>query len=171
MNLPLIKAVVILPGTALAYIPALILWLTRGTAHAARFPPDMAFFWLAGLLFAAAGLAMMIWTMRLFAMKGGGGTPAPWQPVENFIVSGPYRHVRNPMIIGVNLFLTAEALLLGSWPIFAWIVAFVIVNTIYFALSEEPQLEKRFGQPYADYKRNVPRWLPRLTPWRGGDDS
>ena len=114
---------------------------------------------------------MMIWTMRLFASKGGGGTPAPWQPVKNFIVLGPYRHVRNPMLIGVNLFLIAEALLLQSSPIFIWMVVFVIINTVYFALSEEPQLEKRFGETYADYKRNVPRWLPRLTPWRSGNDD
>jgi len=166
MNLALLKVILILPGTALVYVPALLVWLTRGTGFAAHYPPGSTLQWLAALPFAAAGLALMIWTMQLFASQGGGGTPAPWQPVENFIVSGPYRHVRNPMIIGVNLFLTAEALLLGSWPIFAWMVAFVIVNTIYFALSEEPQLEKRFGQPYADYKRNVPRWLPRLTPWR-----
>ncbi len=167
MNLPLIKAIVILPGTALVYVPALIVWLTRGTAHAARFPPDSTLHWLAGIPFAAADLALMIWTMRLFTLKGGGGTPAPWQPVENFIVSGPYRYVRNPMLIGVILFLIAEALLLQSWPVFLWMTVFVIINTVYFVLSEEPQLQKRFGQPYADYKRNVPRWLPRLTPWRG----
>ncbi len=39
MNLPLIKAIIILPGTALVYVPALILWLTRGTTYAARLPP------------------------------------------------------------------------------------------------------------------------------------
>ena len=171
MNLPLIKAIVILPGMALVYVPALIVWLTRGTAWAAHFPPGSAFVWLAGLLFAAAGLTMMVWTMRLFATKGGGGTPAPWQPVKNFIVAGPYLYVRNPMLIGVNLFLTAEALLLHSWPIFIWMVAFVVINTAYFAFSEEPQLQKRFGGAYADYKRNVPRWLPRLTPWRDGNDA
>jgi protein-S-isoprenylcysteine O-methyltransferase Ste14 len=171
MNLPLIKAIVILPGTALVYVPALIVWFTRDTAYAARFPPDSALAWLGGLLFAAAGLTLMVWTVRLFAVKGGGGTPAPWEPIRNFIVSGPYLYVRNPMLIGVNLALIAEALLLRSWPIFIWMVAFVIVNTVYFALSEEPRLEKRFGEAYADYKRNVPRWLPRLTPWRGGNDT
>ena len=147
MNLPLIKAIVILPGTALVYIPAQIIWFTGCTTYAAHFPPDSALLLLDGLLFTAAGLTMMVWTMRLFALKGGGGTPAPWQPVENFIVSGPYRHVRNPMLIGVNLFLIAEALLLKSSPIFIWMVVFVIVNTVYFVLSEEPQLEERFGQP------------------------
>ena len=70
------------------------------------------------------------------------------------------------MLIGANLLLIAEALLLKSWPIFIWMIAFVIINTVYFVLSEEPQLEKRFGQAYADYKHNVPRWLPRLTPYR-----
>jgi protein-S-isoprenylcysteine O-methyltransferase Ste14 len=111
----------------------------------------------------------MAWTVRLFVSKGGGGTPAPWQPIKNFIVQGPYRYVRNPMLIGVNLFLTAEAILLQSYPILAWMVVFVVVNTIYFRFSEEPQLKKRFGRAYADYKREVPRWLPRLTPYRAKD--
>jgi len=163
MNMPMIKAVLILPGTALVYVPALIVWLSRDTAFAASFAAPSIITWLTGLPFAAAGLVLMLWTVRLYAVQGGGGTPAPWHPIKNFIVLGPYRHVRNPMLIGVNLFLTAEAILLQSTPIFLWMLVFVIINTAYFALSEEPQLEKRFGQAYLDYKRNVPRWVPRLT--------
>ena len=122
---------------------------------------------MAGLPFAAAGLTLMIWTVTLFARKGGGGTPAPWEPIRKFIVVGPYRYVRNPMLIGVNLFLVAESLLLQSIPLFLWMIAFVILNTTYFVLSEEPQLEKRFGRAYGDYKRHVPRWIPRVSPYRG----
>ena len=171
MNISLIKAMVILPGTALVYIPALLVWLTQKMPFAASFPPGSAILWLAGLLFAAAGLLLMFWTMRLFSVAGGGGTPAPWEPIKNFIVLGPYRYVRNPMLTGVILALVAEALLLQSIPIFLWMIAFVILNTIYFALSEEPQLEKRFGEAYRDYKRNVSRWIPRLSPYRGSDDK
>jgi protein-S-isoprenylcysteine O-methyltransferase Ste14 len=171
MNSSLIKAIVILPGTALVYVPALLVWLTKNTAYAASFPPPSVVNWLAGLPFAIAGLILMVWTMRLFAVEGGGGTPAPWEPIKNFIALGPYRYVRNPMLIGVNLFLIAEAIVLQSLPIFGWMVVFIIVNTIYFARSEEPQLEKRFGPAYADYKRSVPRWLPRLTPYRSGNDE
>ena len=75
------------------------------------------------------------------------------------------------MLMGVNLVLVAEALLLQSIPILLWMITFVILNTIYFALSEEPQLEKRFGEAYRDYKRHVPRWIPRLSPYRGGNDK
>ena len=164
MNIPLLKAIVILPGSALVYIPTLLVWLARKTSLAARFPPDSAIVVLAGFLFAAAGLVLMIWTMRLFVIYGGGGTPAPWEPIRKFIVRGPYRYVRNPMLIGVILMLVAETLLLQSIPIFLWMVAFVLLNTIYFAFSEEPQLEKRYGEAYRDYKHNVPRWLPRLSP-------
>jgi protein-S-isoprenylcysteine O-methyltransferase Ste14 len=171
MNIALIKAILILPGTALVYVPALIIWLTRNTSYAAGFPPTSAVPWLAAAPFALAGLILMFWTMRLFAVKGGGGTPAPWEPIRNFVVLGPYRHVRNPMLIGVNLFLIAEAILLHSLPIFLWMAAFFVINTIYFARSEEPQLQKRFGQAYAEYRRNVPRWIPRLTPYRGSDEN
>ncbi len=38
-------------------------------------------------------------------------------------------------------------------------------NAIYFPLVEETGLERRFGDDYRRYKANVPRWIPRLTPW------
>lgn len=170
MNVPLIKAIVILPGTALVYVPSLIVWLTGDTAYAASLPGSRVIPWLPALPFAAAGLILMFWTMRLFTLKGGGGTPAPWEPIRNLIVIGPYRYVRNPMLTGVILFLAAEAILFRSIPIALWAVFFFGLNTIYFTLSEEPQLEKRFGQAYTDYKREVPRWVPRMTPYSGSDE-
>ena len=42
---------------------------------------------------------------------------------------------------------------------------FFITNAIYMLLSEEPGLARRFGDDYLLYKKNVPRWIPRVTPW------
>jgi protein-S-isoprenylcysteine O-methyltransferase Ste14 len=34
-------------------------------------------------------------------------------------------------------------------------------------LVEEKRLLRRFGAEYERYREAVPRWLPRLGPWRG----
>ena len=164
MNRELVKAVVVLPGTALVYVPGAVLWLTAGLAGGwAPAGAGEARFWIA-LALAALGLALAIWTVRLF-VTAGEGTPAPWAPPTKLVVRGPYRHVRNPMLAAVNVILAAEALLFGSWYVAGWMAVFFLLNTAYFIRSEEPALEKRFGESYRLYKANVPRWVPRRRPW------
>jgi protein-S-isoprenylcysteine O-methyltransferase Ste14 len=122
---------------------------------------------LVGICLIAAGLVLMYRTITLFATAGR-GTLAPWDPTERLVVLGPYRYVRNPMISGVLAILVGEAALFGSVPLLAWFVLFFAVNAIWMPLVEEPGLERRFGAGYLEYKRNVPRWLPRLSPWEPG---
>lgn len=160
----LAKAVLVLPGTVLVLVPALIIWSTRDTALEAQPAAlDEVRFWLA-VIAGGAGLLLAIWTTRLF-VTAGEGTPAPWDPPQRLVVLGPYRHVRNPMITAVLLILAGEALLLGSWALLGWLVVFFAANALYFPLHEEKALEARFGEAYRRYKANVPRWLPRLSPW------
>ena len=165
MHWRLIKAMIVLPGNVLVLIPAAIMWATEDTqfsAHPAA--ADPLFFWLA-MIPGFIGFALAAWTVTIF-IKFGRGTPAPWDPPEKFVVRGPYRHVRNPMIIGVLLLLLAEAMVLQSWPIFGWMIVFFAGNLIYFPLVEEKGLDKRFGQSYRLYKTHVPPWMPRLKPWK-----
>jgi protein-S-isoprenylcysteine O-methyltransferase Ste14 len=65
------------------------------------------------------------------------------------------------MISAVAALLLGEALYFGSAILAGWSILFIVVNHVYFLLSEEPGLERRFGAAYLDYKRSVPRWLPR----------
>ena len=160
MNRELVKAILILPGTALVYVPGAIVWLSGAVAPAAPAGPR---FWI-GAALAVAGFAVAVWTVRLFAGVGE-GTPAPWAPPAKLVVRGPYRHVRNPMISSVLVMLAAESLLFGSWYIAGWAVVFFGGNAIYFARVEEPALERRFGEVYRLYRANVPRWVPRWRPW------
>tara|TARA_A100001037_G_scaffold299869_1_gene326355 strand:- start:783 stop:1289 length:507 start_codon:yes stop_codon:yes gene_type:complete len=163
MNFPLIKAIILLPGNVLVFIPLTILWLSRDDVVPLRLLPSSKLVVALGLLFLAIGLFLAIWTIRIFIKRGGGGTPAPWDPIKNFVVEGPYLYVRNPMIIGVILLLISESIILQSWEIFSWMVVFAIINSAYFVLFEEPKLERRFGEKYLNYKLNVPRWLPRIS--------
>jgi protein-S-isoprenylcysteine O-methyltransferase Ste14 len=123
--------------------------------------------WLSGVGLLLAGVALFAWCLGLFA-RVGRGTLAPWDPTQRLVAVGPYRYVRNPMISGVVAMLFGEALIFGSWVIAAWAGAFLLINHTYFLLAEEPGLERRFGESYRIFKANVPRWIPRRTPWEGG---
>ena len=169
MHWKVVRIIIVLPGTVLFFIPAIILMLTANS----RFPPKLitpsqTCFWLA-LLAAGTGAVLCVWTAKLLT-KHGDGTPAPWDPPRKLVIIGPYRYVRNPMISGVLLVLLAEALLFQSWPITAWMILFFAGNAIYFPLVEEKGLEKRFGDEYLRYKARVPRWIPRLRPWEESEN-
>jgi protein-S-isoprenylcysteine O-methyltransferase Ste14 len=111
------------------------------------------------------GLVLMVATIRLF-MTVGKGTLAPWNPPQRLVARGVYRYVRNPMISGACCLLLGEAVLTASLPLLGLFALAVIVNVVYIPLSEEPGLAKRFRDDYFTYKQNVPRWIPRLKPWR-----
>jgi protein-S-isoprenylcysteine O-methyltransferase Ste14 len=121
---------------------------------------------LIGSLLIVCGLFLIIWTVSLFR-RIGHGTLAPWSPTRQLVIAGPYAYTRNPMISGVLFVLLGEGILAGSLAILVWAVIFFSINTLYFKLSEEPGLLKRFGDEYIAYRSNVPMWLPRLKPWRG----
>ncbi len=153
--------ILLLPVNVLFVIPAVALWLTE--YHWAANHPLLV---TVGCFLLLCGLGLAVWTMRLFHSIGH-GTAAPWDPPRNLVVAGPYRYVRNPMLTSVFCMQAAEALLLNSWVLFIFLLVFVVANMLYFPLVEEKKLEKRFGDAYQQYRRNVPRWIPRLRPWRG----
>lgn len=140
-------------------VPTLIL---RATGFAPLSLPRA----VAALAFAGIGLSLMVRTIRLFATVGQ-GTLAPWDPTARLVVRDVYRHVRNPMISGVLFILLGEATFFDSRPLLVWFGIFFLANATYIPLVEEPGLMKRFGADYERYRANVPRWLPRLTPWDG----
>jgi protein-S-isoprenylcysteine O-methyltransferase Ste14 len=149
----------ILPLTVLVIVPFAI---------ESKFTISVAIEFLIGTLFATVGIVILAVTasdLRRF----GKGTIAPWNPTRKLVVNGLYLYVRNPMITGVLTALLGESLIFHAISIFVWLIMFFVINNIYFVLSEEPGLVKRFGAEYLEYKRNVPRWIPRLKPWDGNE--
>ncbi len=158
-----LRAILLLPGTVIVVIPATILCVTGIR------PWNVALL-AVGSIFVLVGLTLMALTSRLFT-KVGQGTLAPWNPPRRFVVRGVYRHVRNPMIVGVFCILLGEAVFFGSVWLLGWFAVAVLVNLIYIPFSEEPGLVQRFGEDYLLYKKNVPRWIPRWKPWEGLPES
>jgi protein-S-isoprenylcysteine O-methyltransferase Ste14 len=154
-----LAAILLLPGVVAVAVPALIVW-----QNGIKVGP----LGVIGVPLVAVGLLLLGSTIKLFASVGR-GTLAPWDPTKRLVVRGPYRYVRNPMISGVLFVLLGEAALAGSPSLLLWFGAVFAANAVYLPLVEEPGLSRRFGDDYATYKANVPRWLPRIRPWGGGN--
>lgn len=166
MHWGLIKAIVILPGTVLVFVPAAILFAARGTPFSPDFQYPMEITFLLAMALISAGGYLAIRTATLFT-RSGEGTPAPWDPPKKLVISGPYRYVRNPMISGIILILLGEAILFNSWPLLLWTIFFLAGNMLYIPRIEEKGLLRRFGEPYTVYMHSVPRWIPRFRHWDG----
>jgi protein-S-isoprenylcysteine O-methyltransferase Ste14 len=108
----------------------------------------------------AAGAALYGWCVWNFAAVGR-GTPGPWDAPRRVVAAGPYRWVRNPIYIGALLVVLGEAWLFMSWPLVAYAGAMAVVCHLFVIGYEERVLRRRFGDSYLEYRRSVPRWLPR----------
>ena len=125
---------------------------------------------IAGIILVIIGLSAMAVTISGF-IRIGRGTLAPWSPTKKLVFNGMYAYVRNPMIMGVLITLLGESLSILSRPILIFAAIFFIVNQVWFLFYEEPDLEKKFGDEYRNYKKNVPRWIPRMKPYSPGSDD
>jgi len=151
---------VIAPGTLAFYIP----WRMSGW----RFAPTLlgfSGFRVIGVILMAPGLPVLLDSFARFAIQGL-GTPAPVAPPQRLVVTGLYRHVRNPMYVAVLSLIFGQGLLFGSvglleYGVFVWLGFFLFV-----VLYEEPTLRGKFGAEYEEFCAHVPRWIPRLRPWK-----
>ena len=164
-----LSAIVLLPFVVAIVVPIFIIFSADAHNVGWGLPSPLVLLpSLLGCALIGLGVLFVYRTVFLFATEGD-GTLAPWDPPRRLLVRGPYRHVRNPMISGVLAVLLGETVLLGSVPLLAWFLVFFALNALSMPLIEEPILERRFGGDYVAYKRNVPRWMPRLKPWVPGD--
>lgn len=114
-----------------------------------------------GIPIIAIGAFLTLWSVFHFARVRG--TPVPFNPPPKLVQSGPYAYVRNPMLTGVFILLFGLGFLSRSISLSLIITPlFVVLN--YFELKniEEPELEKRLGPEYVEYKKRVPMFWPRL---------
>ncbi len=110
-----------------------------------------------GIVILTCGAALWIWCLILFKGRG-----VPSNPPRELVTTGPYAWVRNPMLIGVCATLFGVGILLNSASmVFVWTPVFTAIHVISLKILEEPELERRFGWTYQEYRRRVPMFFPR----------
>jgi len=122
--------------------------------------------WIAALA-SVLGFAVALRCVWDFG-RTGRGTPAPIAPPKRLVVVGFYRYVRNPMYLGFFVGWIGLWVVFGRADMGAILVALAVVVgvALFVQLYEEPTLRATFGDEYGTFCSNVPRWIPRFSPWR-----
>jgi len=108
----------------------------------------------------AAGAALYAWCVWNFAAVGD-GTPGLWDAPRRVVATGPYRWVRNPIYLAALLVVLGEAWLFMSPRLLVYAAAMAAFCHLFVTGYEERRLSRRFGDSYLEYRRTVPRWIPR----------
>ena len=109
------------------------------------------------------GLFLIGWSFLHFLKVKG--TPVPFNPPPRLVADGPYAYARNPMLTGVFILLFGFGILIGSFSFtFIFIPLFIAINVWELKAIEEPELAKRLGEDYLEYKHKTPMFIPNLRP-------
>jgi protein-S-isoprenylcysteine O-methyltransferase Ste14 len=159
-----IIATIIVPVFAILGIPYFIL-----NRSGKGWPLDLGVIQVSMIAMGMLGMVMIVWVSYAFVTRGK-GTPIPFDPPTDFVASGAFRFVRNPMYVGVITTLLSETVFFGSVGLLIYTCLLWLTLHIFLVVFEEPQLKRRFGGSYEDYLKSTPRWIPRL-PARGRDKA
>ncbi len=151
-------ALVVFFGIVVLFVFA-ALWLDKRLAFL-HFDPPLLSTGLAWVIM-VTGWFIMFWPVIVFFRAKG--TPVPFNPPPKLITNGPYAYIRNPMLLGLFIFMLGLGAMLGSLSlIFIFTPLFVVINILYIKAIEEREMEKKFGKEYLEYKKRVPMFIPRL---------
>jgi protein-S-isoprenylcysteine O-methyltransferase Ste14 len=104
-------------------------------------------------------LFLLGWSvLNFFRAKG---TPVPFNPPPRLVTTGPYAYVRNPMLTGIFALLFGFGVLLGSVSLLVvFTPLFILINVWELKFIEEPELIKRLGEDYIQYRKKTPMFFP-----------
>ena len=152
-------------GTAFFFAVVLAIFISFYLDRLLGFPKVLSkdYARVVSIPFLIIGPSLWIWCASIFLKSKG--TPVPVNPPPKLITEGPYAYSRNPMLTGIfillagiGIFFRSASLVLITTPVF------VLISALEFKYIEEPELEKRFGKEYSEYRKKTPMIIPKL--WR-----
>lgn len=124
------------------------------------FPAQLSI--ILSLPFFSLALVLIGWSVHNFHKVKG--TPVPFNPPPQLVTSGPYAYTRNPMLTGVFALLFGFGIFFGSVSLLiVFTPLFIVVNFWELKAIEEPELVKRLGQKYIEYRKVTPMFFPSFS--------
>ncbi|TDD17913.1 methyltransferase family protein [Nonomuraea diastatica] len=150
------------PGTVTGLVPY---WINGWQVHDPLPGAAMLPIRVLGAVLVLAGGVVVAGAFLKFVVEGF-GTPIPVAAPDRLVVGGFYRYVRNPMYVAIFAAIVGQAMVFGDpWLlVYAAVMAIPVVSFVRW--YEEPELRRRFGAEYDDYRSHVPGWWPRFHPYQ-----
>lgn len=145
-------------------LPALVMGIFGGMMYVlARFLPfgEFDFFGRKELAYFLLGLGVLVVFIAVFQFLSAKTTTNPVQlnKTSNLVTGGIYKYTRNPMYLGMLLFLLAFGLMLGNAFNTLLAAGFVSYMNRFQIKYEEKALEELFGKEYRMYCKLTRRWF------------
>lgn len=116
--------------------------------------------YLLSLPFFVLGIILVLWTNFIFLKIKG--SPVPLNPPPKLITHGPFAYSRNPMTSGLFLIMFGFGFYYSSLlSVLIFTPLYIFIHAKELKAIEEPELEKRLGAEYMEYKKKIPMFFPR----------
>ncbi len=115
--------------------------------------------WIVVSLLCLLGCISLFWALLQFRKAKTTVNPTTPEKVSTLVVTGPFRFSRNPMYLGMALWLIAWAFHLNSPFSLLALIFFVSWLTWFQIIPEEIILLEKWGSTYTTYVKSVRRWL------------
>lgn len=125
---------------------------------------DTPYAWFGALPFFVAAMSIFRRVKAHFSNQQlvGRNELAPERFEQRLVTTGPFARVRHPVYSAHFLMLLGWTVGSGLLLCYAMVGFALVAGTLMITL-EEHELEDRFGEPFREYKRRVPAFLPRLS--------
>ena len=145
------------PPPILVLVTAALMWLASSLVSPAQVPLGARV--SVAVILACVGMAFDVTAMVTFRRASTTVNPMKPSTASTLVTSGVFGITRNPMYVGLVLYLLAWAVYLSSWLALVIVALFALYMNRFQIEPEERALQSLFGERYATYKEKVRRWL------------
>jgi len=148
-------------GASYAGLIVLLFFLSYMVDRWLSLPKAFSYPWSLAIGFFPIAFGLALYCLSVAQFLRVRGTPVPFSPPPKLVTTGLYRFARNPMMTGLFMQFFGIGIALGSLSlIFIFTPLFIAINVWELKMIEEPELERRLGEAYVKYKREVPMFFP-----------
>ena len=144
-----------IPPPLIAMLCVLIIFLSKSIFPSFVFSYKLQL----GIFVITIGFLLLIISIKSFIDNKTTINPLNLKKSTYLVTSGVFRFSRNPMYLGMLLFLLGTAIILNIIGGLIISILFIFYMNFFQIIPEENALQNLFGKNYRNYRKTVRRWI------------